>query len=138
MPSLDIQNPPIDPSWAKSKIGRFHFFCDLDPEEEGLEKVSGVYIIWHGGVRPEWVHIGKSDDLAATFHELGKNEEIMEYEVNGRLYVSWSLILPKYQDAVLRYLTDALKPVVENLDSLKPEVVPLPVFAPGHAAKEHH
>ncbi|HEB79910.1 MAG TPA: hypothetical protein ENI79_05500 [Rhodospirillales bacterium] len=136
MSLLGESNASLDPNWIRGKHGRFHFFYDLDPEEESLEGVSGVFVIWHGGVRPEWVYIGKSKNLAATFHKLGENEEIAEYEVNGRLFVSWSLVRPKYQDGVLRYLNGILKPAVENPGPPEENVEPIPIYAPGYAAEE--
>lgn len=125
----------LDPNWARSKRGRFHRFVNLDPEEEGLAGVSGVYVIWHAGIRPGWVYMGKSDDLAAAFHELGDNQEILGYEVNGGLFVSWSLVRPKHQDGVLRYLETALHPLVTNPDGPGEDVTPIPVYAPGHTAE---
>lgn len=133
---FDDSDGTLDPNWVRSKTGRFHRFCSLDPEEEGLEGVSGIYVIWHGGVRPGWVYMGKSDDLSATFHELGKNDEIMNYDSSGGLNVAWSLVRGRYQDGVLRYLIDILHPTVENPQSPSDKVTPVPVYPPGYAAEE--
>ena len=49
---------PNDVSWIRSPRNQFYNFLNLDPEEMGLKKASGVYVIWHGGMRPEWIYIG--------------------------------------------------------------------------------
>ena len=86
----------------------------LDSEKAGLSGIGGIYAIWHGGVRPEWVYIGMSNDLAATFRDLAGNEDICNYNVRGGLFVSWALILEDYRGGVLRFLNDSMKPLVPN------------------------
>jgi len=121
-----------DPQWVKSSTGHFHRLVHLDPEKEGLSGVSGVFVIWHGGVNPQWIYIGKSNNLAKKFHDLGENEEIMDYEVHGGLFVSWSLIRGEFQDGVLSYLKQSLEPKMENTSiSIGDGVEPVPVIAPG-------
>jgi hypothetical protein len=120
-----------DPKWAKSAKGRFHRFLQLDPEGEGLTRVSGVYVIWHAGVRPEWIYVGRSADLAAAFHHHGHNRTITKYEINGGLYVTWALIREEYQDGAVKYLTDSLKPRIENPEFRPADVIPVPVTIPG-------
>ena len=41
---------PNDVSWIRSPRNQFYNFLNLDPEEMGLKKASGVYVIWHGGM----------------------------------------------------------------------------------------
>lgn len=132
---LDSRGPQ-DPQWAKSPAGRFHRFVHLDPEEAGLSGVSGVFVIWHGGVHPEWVYLGKSRNLASTLHKLGNNQDIMGYEVNGWLFVSWALIRDKHQDGVVKYLVAAMKPKVENREAPGDKAIPIPVLAPGTEADD--
>ena len=105
-----------DPGWVKSPSGRFHRFVLLDAAKAGLSGIGGIYAIWHGGVRPEWVYIGKSDDLAATFQDLAGNEDIRSYNVRGGLFVSWALIREEYRNGALRFLNDSMKPLVPSPD----------------------
>ena len=121
---------PMDPNWATSASGRFHRLIRLDPEAEGLSGVGGVYVIWHAGVRPEWVFVGHSEDLASAFHHVGANSDIMGYDANGGLYVSWCLIREEYRDGVVRHLHDTLKPLVDNVAVAAMDVAPVPVIAP--------
>ena len=54
----------------------------------GLKGASGVYVIWHAGLRPEWLTTGHTDNLAQTFEELGGGDEILEYDRHGKLFVT--------------------------------------------------
>lgn len=123
---------PLDPKWKHGEGGRFPKFLDLDPEAAGLKGVTGVFAIWHTGVKPEWVYVGESADLAKSFFELGEDKEILQYQNRGSLYCSWCFILPKFQPGAVCYLTLALKPVVENPNCPNRENVELvPVLPPG-------
>lgn len=132
MGALGSSGDLMDPQWARTPTGRFHRFIHLDPEEQGLTKVTGVFVIWHGGVKPEWVYVAKAKDLAAAMHEVAKDEDVMYYEIRGGLFVTWSLVLPQHQDGVVRFLTDALKPVVENTAATGLKTKPIPVFPPAY------
>lgn len=125
-----------DPGWVRSPGGRFHRFIVLDAEKEGLSGIGGIYAIWHGGVRPEWVYIGKSNDLAATFQELAGNGDIRNYNVRGGLFVSWALIREEFRNGVLYFLNDSMKPLVPNPDIPGKGVTPIPVIGPLTEYKE--
>jgi hypothetical protein len=112
-----------DPGWVKSPEGRFHRFIVLDAEKAGLTGIGSIYAIWHGGLRPEWVSIGKSEDLAG-------NEDIRNYNVCGGLFISWALIRQDYRDGVLRFLNDSMKPLVPGPDIPGENVTPIPVIGP--------
>ncbi len=127
---------PIDPNWARTPEGRFHRFLSFDPEEYNLSDVSAVYIIWHAGVRPEWVYVGNSHDLADDLNRLTENDEITDYEVNGGLFVSWSLVKDEFQDGVVRFIALNAKPVVENPGIPGKDTEAIPVFLPGTEPKE--
>jgi hypothetical protein len=123
---------PLDPKWKHGEGGRFPKFLDLDPEAAGLKNTSGVYAIWHTGVKPEWVFVGASDDLAAAFFKCGEDDDILQYQNRGSLYCSWCFILPKFQPGAVCYLTRALKPIVENPDCPDIDSIDLiPVLPPG-------
>ena len=125
------EGPPRDPRWTRTPGGNFHRMVHLDPEDEGLAGRSGVFVIWHGGVRPRWVYVGRSNDLAADLHGFGNNRDVMDYEVHGGLFVTWSLIRTEFQDGVVAFLTDTLDPAVENPEVPGEDVLPIPVVPPG-------
>ena len=78
---------PVDPNWARNDKGKFFRFINLAPEDQGLEGQSGVYVIWHGGVRPAWVFVGTSRNLARDLQWCRENEDIMYFERFGGLFV---------------------------------------------------
>ena len=119
-------------NWAKTERGKFPRLADLDPEESGLTGAEGIYVVWHTGVRPEWVYIGKTKDMAAAMHGLARNEDVMYYDKYGGLYVTWTLIGESYQDGILAFLNTKLKPVVDSPDVPEAETVaPISVIPPG-------
>ena len=130
-------SPPVDPRWVQNKRGRFPNFLNLDPEAAGLSGVSGVFAIWHAGAAPGWVYFGASQDLAKTFHELGENEDILEFNDLGNLYCSWCLIREELQPGVVAFLTLATKPKVANPEALTQDEVDLvSVWPPGMVPDE--
>ena len=134
--------PPQDVAWVKSAKNRYFKFLNLEPDEMGLENISAVYVLWHQGVRPQWVYVGQTDDLGRTLQELRRDDEIVNYDKRGGLFVTWSMIKPEFQPGVVRYLYQVMQPVVVNPDYLDKgedekeaeEVEPIPVLLPGTSA----
>lgn len=113
-PQKAYDGPPLDPEWVRNKRGKFPRLYHLDTVAEGLGGYSGVYVIWHSGVKPQWVYVGRAGDIGAALDGVFDNDDIMEYEKNGGLYVTWSPIRQERQNGVVKFLTETLKPVVEN------------------------
>lgn len=128
--------PPVeDPKWSRSESGHFRRFINLEPEEEGLSEKSGVFVIWHGGLRPRWVYVGASDDLAKDLDRMADDDDIMGYEVNGGLFVTWAAIRAEFQGGVVKYLNEAMDPLVENPWASTVDDEPVPVVFPGKEKK---
>ncbi len=123
--------PPLDPNWAEHPDGGFHSFTEMDPEELGLKKASGVFVLWHGGLRPEWVYVARSDNISKALYALADNDDIMSYDQPNKLSVTWALVRREYQDGVIKYLTTMLDPLVDNPTDVKSDVKPIPVLPPG-------
>ncbi|MDA0240341.1 MAG: hypothetical protein O3A84_09990 [Proteobacteria bacterium] len=122
-----------DPKWVRSPRGKYYHLLDLDAEEIGLQGVGGVYVIWHGGVRPKWVYIGESSSIARALNEAVHSSDITQYEVNGRLFVTWSPVVDKFRRSVVLYLTQTMKPLVNNPRAPKENeegIVSYPVIVP--------
>jgi len=133
-----VLGPPQDPKWVHGEGGRFPKFLDLDPEAGGLTGKSAVFAIWHTGVQPGWVYIGRSSNLAETFFELGENEDVLEFRDRGNLFVSWCYIREEFQEGAVAYLTAAVKPKVDNPRARTEDSVDLiPIFPPGMVPKDH-
>ncbi|MDX9861683.1 MAG: hypothetical protein RBS99_12280 [Rhodospirillales bacterium] len=128
--------PPEDPKWSRSASGLFRRFAKVDPEAEGLTDKGGVFVIWHGGLRPQWVYAGYSKDLAAALHDVADDDDIMHFEVNGGLFVSWAFIKEEFRGGVVRYLNEAMDPLVANPAAAGLEDTPIPVIFPGKGAKK--
>jgi hypothetical protein len=129
----------IDPKWVKSQKGSFNRLLYFEIDEANISGIGGVYIIWHGGVKPAWVYMAETPDLARSINEAIDNEDIAEYEVNGSLYVSWSPVLEEYRRGVLLYLTQSLNPEVINPRAPTEETDEtylIPVLLPGEQPKE--
>ncbi len=132
---VPVITEPVDPGWVTTREGGFFEFLSLDPEEIGLSGVGGVYLIWHGGVRPEWVFTGHTNDMAAAFHSAGQNKEITYYENNGGLFVAWAPVLADYRPGVVKYIEENFKTVVASSEMYTDKTLPVPVFAPKRRAK---
>ena len=122
---------PQDPKWARSPAGKFHRLAHIDPARAGLNGVPAVFVIWHSGVRPRWVYVGRTADLAATLEIIPDNDDIMQYEVNGGLFITWSLIREGMQPGVVHYLNSVLEPLVASPERPGKRVTPIPVLVPG-------
>ncbi len=122
-----------DPHWVRTRGDHYHRLLLMDPARAGLEGLSGVYVVWHSGLRPRWIFVGKSPDLAATLLKLANDEEIKEYEVHGGIFVTWAPIRDEHQDGVLHFLHTIMKPLIANPEAPRADVVPIPVYAPKAA-----
>ena len=82
-------------------------------------------MIWHGGVNPETVYVGKGS-IAEQIQFHRKSEEILKFSYLG-LFVTWAKVSPTNQDGVGRFLTQSLSPKVGEVF---PSVPPIPVNFP--------
>ncbi|AUG55173.1 hypothetical protein CSC3H3_16620 [Thalassospira marina] len=84
-----------------------------DISELKVDGVGGVYLVWHGGVRPGWLLAGSSGDLGFAFREFREDREIRDYEGRGGVFISWSPIKSEFRDGVVHFLARSIKPVFE-------------------------
>ena len=125
---------PIDPKWARSPVGNFFTLLDLDPDQLKLSGQGGVYVIWHGGVKSKWVFVDDTDNLASALVNAMDNEDITQFQVNGGLFVAWAPIAENFRKGVVLFLTQTMKPIIENPNAPKSEsdtLFAVPVFGPG-------
>jgi len=126
----------LSPHWGTRPNGKFFRLTNLDPEEIGLTGRGGIYVLWHGGVRPAWVYLGQADDLAAAMHNIAGNKSVMQYDNRGGLFVTWSFAREDVRDGILLFLKNKLQPEVDNPDvpsEPDPEngLMPIPTVPPG-------
>lgn len=122
---------PVDPGWFRTQRGGFPDLFDLEPDEVGLTGKGGVFLIWHGGVKPEWVYVGHGPDMAQSLFDIGKNKDVIYYENRGGLFVTWAFVLDQYRDGVVKFLQENLPTVVISQNTYDEETQPVPVFSPG-------
>lgn len=122
--------PPAPISWVRNRNGNFFKLVTLNAAKAGIAG-GGVFVVWHSGVKPHWVMVGQSDDLARTIDALRDDMELLEYDARGGLFVSWALIKPEYRAGIVKYLHDTMEPLLERGGSIDAKVEPIPVLAPG-------
>jgi hypothetical protein len=120
-----------DPKWSRNRSGQFHRLSFIEPDKEGLQGIGGIFVVWHAGVKPRWIAVDKSRDLAASFAALARDEEIRQYQVHGGVFATWALIREKHQDRVLKFLISAMKPIIEPAHPPADAVRPVSVILPG-------
>ncbi|NQU57064.1 MAG: hypothetical protein HQ513_07500 [Rhodospirillales bacterium] len=124
-----------NPHWAMTATGKFHRLLITDPEKLGLGGASGIVVLWSGGLKPRWLFVDKSSDLARELDTYLDNDEIMKYDGRGGVFVSWAMIRPEFQDGVLKYLLETMAPIIDHPKPPNESIKALAVFAPGDVAK---
>lgn len=100
-------------------------WCPLGTVNLSTVNTSGVYIIWHGGVAPQTVRVGKGDIAARLIAHRG-DPSVQRYAPYG-LYVTWAAVNAYDQDGVERFLADQLRPLVgERHPEVPAKLVNLP------------
>lgn len=132
-PATDAGSP-ADPQWRRPANGGYYQrLLSINLDLEALRGVGGVYVIWHRGVRPGWVHVAATDDLGRALSECRDHPAILGYEMRGGLYVTWSTVLPDFRAGVVTYLRQAMAPEIEESlpwdDTLR-KAEPMPVKFP--------
>jgi hypothetical protein len=134
-PVAPVFSKPVDPGWVYPPKGGFFSFLDMDPEEHNLGGVGGIFLIWHAGVRPEWVYAGGTNDLASALHTAGMNSDINVYEENGGLFVAWAPVKEAYRKGVVKYLDLSFKTLVPNDGYYDDKTAVVPVKPPESPRK---
>ncbi|MEK9673373.1 MAG: hypothetical protein VW268_12880 [Rhodospirillaceae bacterium] len=101
---------PVDPKWERNDQGKFSQLMKHDPRARRFEGKIGVYVIWRSGVRPGWVWVATSRNLARDVQWCKENEDIVFFERFGGLFMSWAFIRPDFQAGTARYLAMVAKP----------------------------
>jgi len=111
--------------------GQCYNFLNLEIEDLGISGASGDFVIWLGGRWPEWLFIGRSNNLAMTLREHQYNRDILSYAKESPLFVTWAEIRPEFQDGVVQYLNQVIPPTMTNPHPPEEDEPPIAVFPPG-------
>ena len=104
----------LDVAWSKGKTGKFRRLSFIDGANENVTGVAGVYVIWHGGMKPGWVYVGMTDDLATDIEDARQSRDIMEYDKRGGLFITWQTFPKNKTPGVFAFLNEVLQPEVRN------------------------
>ena len=132
-PAVSAPQDAMDPNWARTASGRFHRLLSIALDLKPLNGQGGVYVIWHQGMKPGWVHAAATGDLGRALAEARDDPEVLAYEARGGLYVTWSPVLAEYRAGVTAYLRSAMNPVLEHTlagDATSDGAEPIPVKMP--------
>ena len=122
-------------SW-QPESGPYPRLMLLDDDSLGaLKNTSGLYALWHRGVRPQWVYVGHAVDLASALTAAQSDPDLMLYDLNGGVYVCWADCSTEERPSAVVHLRKVLEPAVPSspLDELGPvdsETEPMVFSAP--------
>lgn len=108
---------PTDPQWRRDPRGRFFRLHEVDVDGQQLHGSGGVYVLWHGGIRPRWVGVSATDDLGSALSSAADDPDIRSYEVHGGVYVTWSPVRREFRPGVVAYLTAMMCPILKATDT---------------------
>lgn len=118
-----VKGRNMNVNWIKSKAGTWLDFENFTlPVDVGI----GVYIIWYKGNPGRVVYIGQGN-IADRLRAHRNRSDILRFQKNGRLLVTWAELPSKYLDGVERYLANQYRPLVGDA---YPDVVPVLVNSP--------
>ncbi|MQX38270.1 hypothetical protein [Roseospira navarrensis] len=110
----ESDQPPPDPVWQRDPAMKYYRLLSMRPGRPNLTGRSGVFVLFHRGVRPGWVYVGATADLAGAVERVQAHHEISEYERRGGVFMTWSYIRADKRDGVVAYLRRQMKPEVED------------------------
>lgn len=85
----------------------------FDPKALGGR--SGVYLIWHLGVRPQWLRVGFASDLGAAAAVLAAAPEIASFSANDGPFLSWCFCPAGEAPSLVNFLANRLKPALQTV-----------------------
>jgi hypothetical protein len=92
--------------------GRYPRLLHFNPRD--LAGRPGLYLLWHLGVRPQWLRAGFSADLGAAVRLLSETREIVAFGPNDGPFLSWSYCSAAEAPGVLTFLAARLTPLLQD------------------------
>ena len=114
--------------WKKCKRGAWCILSELDLDHEHFNDMEGVYVIWQGEENPVALRAGQGLIKECLARERD-DKDLLAYGEKHKLYVTWAEVNPRFRDGVFRYISEALKPEIENS---YPDVSPIGVNLPWY------
>lgn len=110
-----LADAPAPPSPWRPNDKPYPILASFEPDAAGLKNVSGLFAVWHLGVRPQWLKVAACADLSLAIRAAISAPAIAAYKPNGGVYVAWAA-LPK-TPALLnhaQHLIVVLKPLLQE------------------------
>ena len=114
--------------WEKCKRGTWCKLLELDLKHGHFKNMEGVYVIWRGDENQTALRTGQGLIRESLAREQN-DKDLLAYTERHDLYVTWAEVNPRFRDGVLRYISEALKPELENV---YPNVPPVRVNLPWY------
>lgn len=98
-----------------------------------LKGKSGVYTLWHLGVRPQWLRVGAGADLAACLAAAAAALKDSPFRGNGGIFAAWMFMAAGRCPGIVVHLRARLKPALQDFALAGDMVwkgVPAPVAFP--------
>lgn len=111
--TLSLQSAKTDRGPWQPGTGPYPLLLEVTDEDlKPLVEKSGVFVLWHRGVRPQWVFAGVAHDVAAALAAARVDSDIEKYALNDGVYVSWALLPLEECPGVVLYLRNQMQPAV--------------------------
>lgn len=101
-----------DVVWQPER-GNYPRLLTLDARD--LAGRSGLYALWHLGVRPQWLRVAYAADLAVAMSMLAETAEITAFSPHDGPFVSWCFCPVAEASGRVRFLAALLSPVVQDV-----------------------
>jgi hypothetical protein len=131
---FESSGSPVEVPWQRDPRGYFNRLLRLHAAEAGLSGIGGVYVMWHRGVRPQWIYVGATENLGEAIDQARDTKEVLNFEGRGSVYVTWAPIKPEFRNGVASYLRTSLKPEINAsfaTDNPASDKAPIAVIPPS-------
>ena len=95
-------------NWKKDQNNRWGNLLTSHPGPAKAENHEGVFIVWHGGISPEIVCVGKGK-IEEKLKTLSESAEIKAFQPLP-IYFTWAAVTAESQDGVEIFLSQKLRP----------------------------
>ena len=107
-----LASKPARESWLPGD-GPFPRLMLMENETiQAIPEGGGLLAFWHGGVRPQWVFVGHTEDLRTTVHQAQSHPDLILYDGNEGLWVSWAICESSDRPGAVVYLNNQLEPAL--------------------------
>lgn len=86
----------------------------LSCEARPLSGRAGIYLLWHLGVRPQWLRAGFSNDLGAAVAQLAGEPDIAAFAAHDGPFFAWCFCPQGRAPGLINDLVNRLHPVLQD------------------------